>query len=150
MKTLLAGLVAAPILALFVGIGVLAWRIGDTWDQRNTDALVTATASICAGGAIIVGMLLALIVGVPLALRAYENGGYARRAWPAETPAQWRQLPGSRPPTWAEQPPMLTDKQGGQWQSAGVGKYDLWDDGSDPSAGIELDGGQAGRRIDAW
>jgi hypothetical protein len=150
MKGLITGLVAAPVLALFVGVGVLAWRIGDTWDQRNTDSLVTALAATCAGGAIIVGLLLALIVGVPLALRAYENGGYARRAWPAETPAQWRQLPGSRPPAWAEQPPMLTDKQGGQWQSAGMGQYDLWEDGDDLSASMGLDGGPAERRIDAW
>ena len=150
MKGLITGLVAAPVLALFVGVGVLAWRIGDTWDQRNTDSLVTALAATCAGGAIIVGLLLALIVGVPLALRAYENGGYARRAWPAETPAQWRQLPGSRPPAWAEQPPMLTDKQGGQWQSTGMGQYDLWEDGDDLSAGMGLNGGPAERRIDAW
>lgn len=128
MKGLITGLVAAPVLALFVGVGVLAWRIGDTWDQRNTDSLVTALAATCAGGAIIVGLLLALIVGVPLALRAYEGGGYARRAWTAETQTQWRQLPVSRPPAWAEQPPMLTDNRQGAWQSTGATAYDLWDD----------------------
>lgn len=142
MKAIISGVVAVPVLALFVGAGVLAWRIGESWDQRNTDALVTALASICAGGAIIVGLLLALIVGVPLALRAYENGGHARRAWPAETQAQWRSLPpgGSRPPAWAEQPPMLSDKQqqqGGVWQSSGPAQYDLWGDEPVESSGRE-------------
>lgn len=127
LQALGAIVVAAPVLALFGGAGVLAWRIGQTWDQRNTDALVAAAASICAGGAIVVGLLLALIVGVPLALRAYESGGYARRAWPAETPAQWRQV-SARPPAWAEQPPMLTDNRQGAWQSGGAAAYDLWDD----------------------
>lgn len=132
-KGLLAGLVALPILALFGGMGMLAYQIGQTWDQRNTDALVTAVASICAGGAVIVGLLLALIVGVPLALRAYENGGRARHAWPAETPAQWRALPpASSKPAWAEQPPMLTDsQQQGTWQSLGPGAYDMWDEPAD-------------------
>jgi len=45
---------------------------------------------------------------------------------------------------------MLTDKQGGQWQSAGMGQYDLWEDGDDLSASMGLDGGPAERRIDAW
>lgn len=137
-KGIAAALAAIPVIALFGGIGVLAWRIGETWDQRNTDALVTALAAICAGGTIIVGLLLALIVGVPLALKTYESGAHARRAWPAETPAQWRQLPGSQPPAWAEQPPMLTDNRQGAWQSAGTAAYDLWDDD------------QPADRIDAW
>jgi len=126
-KTILTGLVAAPVLAMFLGVGVLAMRIGDTWDQRNTDALVTAVASICAGGSVVIGVLLALIVGVPLALRAYAGGGLARRAWPEPPAAQWRALPPGQQPTWAEQPPMLTDKQQGQWLSQGE-QYDLWEE----------------------
>lgn len=143
LQALGAIVVAAPVLALFGGAGVLAWRIGQTWDQRNSDALITAMVSICAGGTIIIGILLALIVGVPLALRAYESGGYARRAWPAETPAQWRQLPGNRPPAWAEQPPMLTDNRQGAWQSGGAAAYDLWDDD-------QLAERLPADRIDAW
>lgn len=120
-ETFLMALIAVPILALFGGLGVLAWQIGETWDQRNTDALVTAVASICAGGAVIVGALLALIVGVPLALRAYDRGGTMRQ--PPQT--EWRALPPARP-SWTEQPPMIADKQQGTWQSAG--SYDVWED----------------------
>jgi hypothetical protein len=43
--------------------------------------MVTAMASICAGGAIVIGVMLALIVGVPLALRTYSQGGQAQRSW---------------------------------------------------------------------
>ena len=45
---------------------------------------------------------------------------------------------------------MLTDKQGGQWQSAGMGQYDLWGDGDYLTAGMVLEGVPAERRIDAW
>ena len=104
LKGLLVVLVGVPCMALFVGAGALAWRIGDTWDQRNTDSMVTAMASICAGGAIVIGVMLALIVGVPLALRTYSQGGHAQRSW-----QQYDRYPQYLPPQ--QQHPQLVDSQ---------------------------------------
>ena len=123
-KSLVVGVVALPVLALFLGVGMLAMKIGDTWDARSTDSLIVGLIATCGGGAVIIGVLLALIVGVPLALRAYERGGMARQAWPEQ---QLLPPPMSRQQGWQEQPPMLTDKQQGQWLSQGNQQYDLWD-----------------------
>ncbi len=123
-KAILATAVLVPVLALFLGVGILADAVGRHWDARSTDSLITGLTVSCGGGAIVVGLLLALIVGVPLALRAYERGGMAQRAWPEP---QYLPPPMSRQQPWQEQPPLLTDKQQGQWLSQGSQQYDLWD-----------------------
>ena len=121
LKGLLVVLVGVPCMALFVGAGALAWRVGGTWDQRNTDSMVTAMASICAGGAIVIGVMLALIVGVPLALRTYSQGGQAQRSW------QYDRYPQYLPP----QPPQhlqLVDSQHDADGEFDVSerRYDFW------------------------
>lgn len=70
--------VAVGVIALFGGMGVLMWRIGGTWDQRNTDALTTSFAVICAGGVMLSGMLLAIFIGIPFALRILESRDQSR------------------------------------------------------------------------
>ena len=126
-QTIVAMLVAAPVLALFGGAGFLAYQIGENWDARSTDSLIAGLISVCAGGALVIGILLALIVGIPLALRAYERGGSARQAWPDQ---QYRALPPARP-AWAEQPPLIADKSAGTWETLGPGQYDLWDNSAE-------------------
>lgn len=124
MKKLLVLILAIPALALFGGIGVLAYRISDTWTDATTQGLVTGLTVVCGGGALVVCVLLALIVGVPLAIRIFGEAGISHRAWgggrtavlpawddfpalPLRQPrqsnlieGQWRQLP--EPPA---QPP---------------------------------------------
>lgn len=127
LRGLLVVLVGVPCMALFVGAGALAWRIGDTWDQRNTDSMVTAMASICAGGAIVIGVMLALIVGVPLALRTYSQGGQAQRSW-----QQYDRYPQYLPP----QPPQhlqLVDSQHDDGEfDVSERRYDFWSE-AEPS-----------------
>ena len=123
-KGFLAAVFALPALIALAGFGMLAFKIGETWDARSTDSLIAGLISVCAGGVFLAALLLALIVGVPLALRAYERGAEARQAW--QEP-RYRALPPAHPPSWAEQPPMIEDKNVGSWQSTGMG-YDLWED----------------------
>jgi hypothetical protein len=125
MKTVIATMgFLMGMIGLF-GIGILAMNIGQTWDARNTDALVTGMVAMCAGSAGIVGLVLALVVGVPLGLRAYESSRAQRP--PAVTvypqPGQ-QQLPGY----WTA--PQLGDSQMGSWQR--TGQYDLWDEQAAP------------------
>ncbi len=81
VRDIIALIIAIPALALFLGLGFLAYSIGSSWTPSDTQALITAVATICAGGMVVIGVLLALIVGVPLAIRAYGEGGRARKEW---------------------------------------------------------------------
>ena len=134
LKGLLVVLVGVPCMALFVGAGALAWRIGDTWDQRNTDSMVTAMASICAGGAIVIGVMLALIVGVPLALRTYSQGGQAQRSW-----QQYDRYPQYLPPQHPQHPQhlQLVDSQHDADGAFDVSdrRYDFWSEAEDTDRG---------------
>jgi hypothetical protein len=114
VKKILALIVAIPALALFGGVGVLAYRISETWSEATTQGLVTGLTVVCGGGALVLCVLLALIVGVPLAIRAYGEGGMSHRAWSGGRTAfpTWDEYPSPRrPPSavvdghWRELPP---------------------------------------------
>lgn len=100
-------LVVVPVLALFLGVGAIGVAISQTWTDGNTQSLITGLATVCGGGVVVVGILLSLLVGVPLAIRAYGEGGKARRQW-SEEPEPW-----SRPPlpvqdaNWRALPPTI-------------------------------------------
>jgi hypothetical protein len=87
MKKIITLVAIVPVLALFGGVGILALRISATWNEATTQSLVTALTVVCGGGALVFAILLACIVGIPLAIRAYEEAGASQRAW--------RELPGS-------------------------------------------------------
>lgn len=78
-QLIVVGLVALPVLALFGGLGFLAYQIGQTWDARATTALIAGLVATCGGGVLVIGLLLALIVGIPLALRLFGEAGYSQR-----------------------------------------------------------------------
>ncbi len=124
-KTLIAGLVAIPVLALFGGLGFLAYTIGQYWDARSTDSLITGLVAACGGGAVVIGLLLALLVGVPLALRSYSEAGRVRREWHELPPpgygrnaidGQWQRLPPALPSQPNQAPP---------WGATGGGQYQV-------------------------
>lgn len=127
-QTILALLVAAPVLALFGGVGFLAYQIGQSWDQRSTDSLIAGLVATCGGGAVVIGVLLALIVGVPFALRFFERSGQARREWHTPAPRVVPSGPALPPSGWDAPPPLLEDKGQGAWASRGAAGYDLWDE----------------------
>lgn len=101
MKKILAIIVAIPALALIGGTGILAWRISDTWSEATTQSLVTGLTVICGGGALVVAILLALIVGIPLAVRIFGETGISHRAWGGTG------RPTLIPPGWDDVPPRL-------------------------------------------
>jgi hypothetical protein len=121
MKKVLTLLAAAPLLALLGGVGVMSYTIGQSWTSADTQTLVAGLVSACMVGGIILGTLLALLVGIPLAIRAYGEAGRARQQWPEFAPpgplvdGQWQLLP---PPN--GQPPTVPP-----WQVTGGGHVDL-------------------------
>ncbi len=125
MKKMLILLVAAPVLALLGGVGLLALSIGQTWTSTNTQSLITGLSAVCGGGVVVIALFLALIVGVPLAIRAYGEAGKARRNWDYDDlpmpgmpgpvmDGAWRSLPGP-----GDMPPVPP------WQVTGGGQLDL-------------------------
>lgn len=80
-QTIVAGLVALPVLALFGGLGFLAYQVGQTWDARSTDSLIAGLVATCGGGVVVIGILLAFIIGIPFAIRMFGEAGYSQRAW---------------------------------------------------------------------
>ena len=119
-------LVAAPILALFVGIGFLAYAIGDTWTEATTASLITGMVAVCGGGAVVIALILALIVGIPFAIRTFGEMGNARQAWPGPPP--YGPMPPALPRSWQEDaPPMIGAKGEGRFLTQGPGNYDLWE-----------------------
>lgn len=129
-KTILVGLIAIPVLALFGGIGFLAYTIGQHWDARSTDSLVVGLVATCGGGAVVIGVLLALIIGVPLALRSYSEAGRARREWQEVSPPNYGRDPYGRnaiDAEWQRLPPapMGQPSQPPPWGATGGGHYQL-------------------------
>ena len=111
MKKIFSVVIAAPILALFVGIGVLALRIGDHWDERNTDVLISNLTMICGIGGLAISLALAAFVGLVFYARWQRD-----KHW--DEPPGWRgsspkRLPysGMPQPPWMDMPPQLPDMQ---------------------------------------
>lgn len=111
MKKIFSLVVAAPILALFVGIGLLAIRIGDHWDERNTDVLISNVTMICGMGGLAISLALAAFVGLVFYARWQRD-----KHW--DEPPGWRQSPSRRLPSlgaqqqpWMDIPPQLPDMQ---------------------------------------
>lgn len=91
---LLTLIIGTPILALFVGVGIFAYNASASWTSADNQATITALAAVCGSGIVVLGLMIAFVVGIPLAIRAYGESGRARREWaepPMETP--YRMLP---------------------------------------------------------
>lgn len=133
-STVITALIAVPVLALFVGVGVLAMRIGDHWTEATTASLVTGLTTVCGGGFVVISLIVAIVVGIPFAIRMFGESGRANSTW-ATLPPPPRYASGL--PAWQEaRPPMLEAKpDGGQWLTQGPGSYDLWKQDQDPAAG---------------
>ncbi len=121
-KLLVTIVALAPFVALLGGVGFLFYQIGQHWDARSTDSLIAGLVATCGGGAVVIGVLLAIIIGVPFAIRMLREAGHADRVW--------RQLPSYSPqgrqPIWGQEPPLLEAKQG-SWQRMD-NPYDTWED----------------------
>ena len=64
MKKIFAVVIVTPVLALFAGIGVLAFNIAGSWDTRNTDVLISGVITACGIGGVVVALVLSAFVGL--------------------------------------------------------------------------------------
>jgi hypothetical protein len=136
--------ISVPLLALFGGVGILAFQIGETWQEGDTRALISGLTTACAGGFVVLALLLGLIVGVPLALRAYSAGAWSHRRWDdwsQMSPPYRSALPGPRSSgAWLDAPPQVISRDSaGEWRTPGPAAYDLFEAGEGDDDGI-IDG----------
>lgn len=120
-KGIFSQLAALPILALFLGVGIMGIAAALTWDKQMTQSLLTAGAAICGGGLAIFAVIFGAFAGLAFYKRATTDTPNTPRQ-PDTIPGQWRTLPGS---SWDTMPPALPDPDAGSWISGGPASYDL-------------------------
>lgn len=138
MKKILATIMVAPILTLFVGVGILAFSVSNKWDERNTDVLITNLTMVCGIG----GLVIALILGSFVSLAFYSRWMQERQLLPppmwTPKPVRRNRLPNQQPAWMDSPPPLLTvaDEPKGRLHSPGPSAYEdldtsLFGDGGD-------------------
>jgi hypothetical protein len=121
-KGIFAQLAAIPILAIFLGVGVLAIRIALDWTQQTTQTLIGGLLVLC-GAAI---MPVSILLGLAIFKRLNRD-----REQPAPPPQAIRMLGGYPVSPYSEPgSPMLTDgsEKLGSWSSNGPASYDVWEE----------------------
>ena len=133
IKKLFAVILAVPLVALMGGVGLWFYKVAESWGQTETAMMMGGLTAACTAGAMALALLLGLIVGVPLALRAYSAAAYSNKRWDDTVtirPLQ-RDLPAQRSGQneWmVNQPPQIAGPvDEGAWRSSGPAAYDLWE-----------------------
>lgn len=112
-----AKIMAIPIMALFLGVGILAWRIAEDWSPRQTDTLIGGGLAICGAGLAIFAIVMGSLAGMALYRKIRER--------PEQPPGDWRRPAiGYREPA----PPMIEASKQGSWASNGLASYDVWEE----------------------
>lgn len=130
-KTIFAVIAAVPFVVVFLAAGVAAYNVSQTWDARNTDALISGLVASCGMGGIVIAGLLAGIIGIPFAMRLMdrwrETDAVYGRHW---TTSGMLGPTANRPAGYFEpRPPMIEAKsEQGSWTSSGIDTYDLWEE----------------------
>jgi hypothetical protein len=115
-------LAAIPILALFIGVAILAAQVGMDWSPQNTDTLLGGLIAVCGAGLGLFG----LVFGTFLGLAFYKR---------LERPSEPSRLGGRAPrvidsPYYAPLPPYQAGRQledkSGSWSSKGPDSYDIY------------------------
>lgn len=118
MKDAIRTVMAAALLALFLGAVTVAVFVGRGWTPENTNTAITALAVACGGGLAVFAGVFGVFLGIA-ALR--------RMAAPPEPPRPT--LPAL--PVWRETRPPLPALPAGQWLGGGPDVYDVWPDAID-------------------
>jgi hypothetical protein len=117
-----ARLAAIPILALFIGIAILAGRVAMDWNPQNTDTLIGGLIAVCGAGLGLFGVVFGALLGLAIYKRL-------------QNPLEHSGRQGSRSPRmidspyYAPLPPGRIDRQledKGTWSSRGPESYDIY------------------------
>ena len=120
-----AKLAAIPILALFIGVAILAIQIGTDWSPENTDTLLGGLIAVCGAGLGLFGLVFGAFLGLAF---------YRRLDRPSDSIEPSR-LGGRAPrvidsPYYAPLPPYQAGRQledkSGSFSSRGPESYDIY------------------------
>jgi hypothetical protein len=115
MKNVFSIAIAAPILAMFVDIGAPTYRISGTWDQRNTDTLISGMMTTYSIGGVLMSLAFVLLAKWR---KAEEMGAINEKP-------RYRMLPQQSHPVWDTPPPLPQNQQSkGLLMSAGPDRYE--------------------------
>ena len=149
-REILAIPVALVGLAFLLGVGALAWNIGGTWEARNTDILITGIVTACAGGMVIMGVMLGVVIGVPFMVRMLRETSAMNINYGPPAPTidgQWRQLPSDATPLLTMQgnayPPQQLGMQQGQ-------PFPMQGQPMQPMMGVSLDAIDSDENFGEW
>jgi len=116
-----------PVLALFIGASILAWKIAESWSSEDTRFLLGGLVTVLGVAVALLAVLASLLVGLAI-YRRIQGQGYERPA-----PPEIRTIGGYPVLPYRESlPPQLTagDKVG-SWRSNGPANYDVWQEEQD-------------------
>lgn len=116
-----ARILAVPVLALFLGAGLLFGRIAWDWTAENTQTVIGGGLAICGSSLAVFALIAGLLTGIGLYRKLLDREQRAGAAPPAYPRRPW--IEDYREPG----PPLLTapDKMG-SWASSGPNSYDIW------------------------
>ncbi len=124
MKRIFTVVIVTPILTLFLGIGVLALSIADSWDERNTDVLISNLSLACALGGMAVAFALTLLVGVVFCARWQQQRRSFQRVSGRHEAKSIPALPDYQPWITALPTPPATPEAKGKLYSPGPQGYE--------------------------
>lgn len=124
MKKIFAVVIVTPLLALFIGVGMLAFRVSDKWDERNTDVLISNITMICGVGGLVISLLLGSFIALVIYAYWRQNQQMMPPMWGGKPPRRSR-LPDDIPP-WMDAPPPLPppDEPKGRLHTLGPSAYE--------------------------
>lgn len=128
-EKLFTKLAAIPILAIFLGVAILAGRIAYDWTPQLSQTVVGGLLTICAGSLSLIAVIIGLLVGIGL----YKRISRDRAREMPEAPPASRTIEGYGYPVLPYREPyapQLMDGRDklGSWSSNGAASYDVWED----------------------
>jgi hypothetical protein len=122
-------ILAAFILIIALGVSVAAYNVSNAvasnWDRATTASAVMGLTTVCGGGLLVLALMIAIIFGLPFAVRLFFEAGVARKSFDSAPTITYRtSIPAPR----AGEQPMLIDGKAGSWQSTGTAGVSTWED----------------------
>lgn len=123
-------ILAVPVLALFLGVAILAGRMAYDWSPTLSEQVVGGVLTACGGGIALFGVAAGAIVGLAFYRRYTHSPGreddFYYRGRPRQIPGAWPSGAGNGsyylPPPRMEEPPVVEAPQG-SWSSPGPAVY---------------------------
>lgn len=122
-------LLAIPVLAIFLGVGILFARIALDWTPGNTQTVIGGGLAICGAGLAVFALVFGILAGIAVYKRLLLDRD-SRPPAPGQQMERYQLQPYREPA-----PPMISAPgQQGSWLSNGPASYDIWQEEPEEAA----------------